>query len=138
MSRTILASSLLLVLSAFALRAQPIAVGGSVRGPDGKALPGAAVELVSLGAVEPAAHPALPPAAQGTSDATGAFRLQASEAGLFKVRVSARGCAPVETDLIPLLEPVELPPLDLALAAPAIGTFRRAGASVPPVERSAR
>ncbi|MEO8382542.1 MAG: carboxypeptidase regulatory-like domain-containing protein [Acidobacteriota bacterium] len=54
-------------------------------------------------------HP--PPLSQTTTDGEGRFRLSAPAIGMYRVTVRVAGAVPAETALLPLLAPVELPPL---------------------------
>jgi len=116
-------SILFLVLTASVLAfstaaAEGIAIGGRVLVPGGAPLPEADVQLLPLldplgevGSVLTAAK--LEPVSRALTDSEGRFRIEAPHAGLWTVRVQAPGFAPLETDLKPLIEPVELPDAEL-------------------------
>ncbi len=101
--------------------AAPIQVSGRVAGtPD--ALAGTTVELVLRPGGPPAPAPASsqppppPPATPAISArprADGGFVLAAPEAGLYRLRLQAPGFAALEIPLLPLVEDVELPPVEL-------------------------
>jgi protocatechuate 3,4-dioxygenase beta subunit len=95
-------SLLLFLLGAPALAA-PLPVSGRVVGPGGRPLAGAVIELFPL------SGPVQKPVSRSSSRPDGAFRLEAPETGMWTVRVSAQGYLPVETDLVPLVEPADLP-----------------------------
>lgn len=110
----------LLVLLIPALAAAvPISINGSVIGPGGSPVSGARVLLIPFPKageaarleMEGKADPEL--AATATTGADGAFRLEAPEAGMWKVAVQAKGMVPQEALLAPLLEETELPPARL-------------------------
>jgi hypothetical protein len=112
--------SLTLGVLSFALLAGPAAaadgipVGGRVLLPWGEPLAEADLRLDTLSppleriraqlADEPAE-----PAARARSDAQGRFRIDAPHAGLWVLRVEAPGFVPLEFELKPLIEPLELP-----------------------------
>lgn len=62
-------------------------------------------------ALEGKAHPE--PVASVSTGTDGAFRLEAPEAGMWKVRVEAPGLVPREIDLVPLIEVVDLPTVEM-------------------------
>ena len=117
-------SILFLVLTACMLAfsaaaAEGIAISGRVLVPGGAPLPQADVQLLPLldplgkvGSVLTEAE--LEPVSRALTSSEGRFRLEAPHAGLWTVRVQAPGFAPLETDLQPLIEPVELPDAELA------------------------
>lgn len=99
----------LLIISAAVCGAAPIPITGKVVDAQGRALPGARVEL-------------LPPASSSErqkprvvvqSDPSGSFSLSAPESTPWIVRIEASGFVPGEIDL-PALEAVELPTAALA------------------------
>jgi uncharacterized GH25 family protein len=110
---------LLLLLPALAAAA-PIPVTGMVfNSAGGSPVAGARVLLVPAPSLaesarlelEGKAHP--DPAVTALTGADGAFRLEAPEAGMWEVVVEAKGMAPQEILLQPLLEETELPPVRL-------------------------
>jgi len=109
---------LALVIPAFA-GAAPIPVGGQVYGPGGSPLEGARVLLLPVAGIAEASRLELEgkagpdPVATVSTKADGAFRLQAPEAGMWKVEVRAPGLLPQEILLTPLVEETELPSLKL-------------------------
>jgi protocatechuate 3,4-dioxygenase beta subunit len=96
-----------------------IAVGGRVEGADGSPLAGARVSLLPVPSSAEEDRLALlgkagpDPVATASTGPDGAFRLAAPAAGMWKVRVEARGLVPREFDLVPLLEETELPAVKL-------------------------
>jgi protocatechuate 3,4-dioxygenase beta subunit len=58
--------------------------------------------------------PRVEPVARAATDELGRFQLPSPHAGLWVVRVEGRGFAPLMTELVPLLEPTELPDAELA------------------------
>jgi protocatechuate 3,4-dioxygenase beta subunit len=96
-----------------------IPVGGQVLDSKGKPFQGASVRLVpwspkfDLWAMQLAGRWEPEPAARGTSDAQGRFRLTAPEAGMWRVIVEAPGKVPRQHGLVPLLDATELPPAHL-------------------------
>ncbi len=105
----------LLFLASSSLHALPIPVSGRVVDANGQEI---AAARVALSAVLPngegmrleasgKARPA--PAATVVSDALGAFRLMAPDAGMFRLRVESPGAVPVEALLTPLTQESELP-----------------------------
>jgi protocatechuate 3,4-dioxygenase beta subunit len=109
----------LLAFLAVPLHAVKIPVTGRVLTPDGKAAPGVRVALIPIvsevefakldlsGKTGPA------PAAAVSTGPAGAFQLTAPDAGMWKVRLEASGCVPLEALLLPLLEEAELPDAQL-------------------------
>jgi uncharacterized GH25 family protein len=74
---------------------------------------------VKIEAVPLATADSTPPVATAMSDASGRFRLEVPESGMWTVFVRAQGYVPLETELAPLVEPVDLPPARLE-AAPQV------------------
>lgn len=110
----------LLLLSPALLRAAaPVAVTGTVSGPGGSPVQGGRALLLPLVKATEAARLELEgkadpePVATAAIGADGSFRLQAPEAGMWKVAVQAQGMVPREILLQPLLEETELPALKL-------------------------
>ncbi|MFL6293896.1 MAG: carboxypeptidase regulatory-like domain-containing protein [Thermoanaerobaculia bacterium] len=119
----------LLLIPALALGANtaPIPVSGLVlgpgsgpgAGPGGSPVAGARVLLVPIPSLAEAARLELEgkadpePAVAAATGADGSFRLEAPEAGMWKVAVQAKGMVPQEILLQPLLEETELPPVRL-------------------------
>jgi len=99
--------------------ADPIPITGKVLDAQGRALPGARVELEPLGrsferqrlALERRTAPE--PVSAVSSDGSGFFSLAAPDVGMWTVRIKARGFAPRRLDLTPLLEALEMPPFEL-------------------------
>ncbi len=97
------------------LHAVKLSITGRAVDPGGKGAAGAKVLLIPVpSAVEGAklamAGKADPePVATATTDASGGFQLAAPDAGMWKVRVEARGFVPFEAQLSPLVEDAELP-----------------------------
>ncbi len=109
--------SVLLVVSAAS--ASEIRIGGRVLLPGGTPLPNAEVTLSPIaGAYEESrtVMEQLPPesAARTLTGEGGRFELMAPHAGLWKVSVEAAGFVPLETELRPLIEPLELPDAELS------------------------
>lgn len=106
-----------LVLAGGALHAVPIPISGQVLDAAGKPIAGAQAQLyprLSLyEGLKASAAGMPPPATTAVTDAAGRFRFQAPEPGMWRVRVEARGSAARKIDLMPLLEPTELPPVRL-------------------------
>jgi hypothetical protein len=116
--RRLLAGLAVLGLAAPALPAlaAPIFVSGRVTGPEGTAVPGARVRLLSqpgtwtqgLAALRGEADP--PAAAEAAVDAGGRFRLEAPGIGLWMVVAEAPGRVPVEVRRLALTDPAEIDP----------------------------
>jgi protocatechuate 3,4-dioxygenase beta subunit len=128
---------LCLAVSALPAGAAPIAISGSVTGPEGEAVAGARVRLLpqpgvwaqGLAAFRGEGDP--PAVAQGTVDAAGRFRLEAPRVGLWTVVAEAPGRVPVELRRLSLTDPVELDP---AILIEDVGArFRVFGADGRPV-----
>jgi uncharacterized GH25 family protein len=109
--------SLLFLLFGAAIPAMavPISITGQFMGEGGHGAARVKVELVPLAAASDSA----PPLATAASDASGRFRLEAPEPGMWKVLAHAEGYMPLETELAPLVEPADLPPAKLK-AAPQV------------------
>lgn len=107
--------SLLFLLFGAAVPAMavPLAITGQLVGKEGQGIAGGKVEAVPLAATADSS----PPLATAVSDASGRFRLEVPEPGMWKVLASAEGCVPLETELAPLVEPADLPPAKLMAAA---------------------
>ncbi len=123
MFRRAVTLTLLLQVIPSVLLAAGIPILGRVLGPDGEAK--ARVE-VSLEPIPPTYQRAVlrlagqpgPEAVVNTrTSSDGTFELEAPEAGMWKVVVSARGMLRMEQRLIPLVEESVLPPLTLTPAA---------------------
>jgi protocatechuate 3,4-dioxygenase beta subunit len=120
-SRVILLISVLTFLATSSL-ASDVVIGGRILVPGGDPLAEAEVLLLPLGdgldealaALE--ARP-LEPVAHTLTERDGHFELQAPHAGLWKVRVEAPGFVPLEADLRPLIESLELPDAQLSTDA---------------------
>ncbi len=99
-----------------------IAVAGRVVTPPEQQVPGVVVELTPL--VDELERPDL--TRKGSSDAErhsmaavgpdGYFRLEAPGKGMWKLRAIADGYVPAEIELVPLIESIVLPPLQLQVA----------------------
>jgi protocatechuate 3,4-dioxygenase beta subunit len=107
--------TLALLLAGSSLDASPIPIGGQVLDSDGKPVAGAKaillphIPLFERQKLSLAARMEPDPAATAATDAGGRFRVEAPEAGMWRVRVEAQGFAPRQFELVPLLEAVELP-----------------------------
>jgi hypothetical protein len=107
------------MLAAHHAAAEEIQIGGIVQLPGGAPL--AEIEVLLFPLLDPlneartVMDPAPPePVARALTNAKGRFRLVAPHAGLWSVRVAAAGFVPEEAVLQPLIEEVELPPLELS------------------------
>lgn len=104
-------------------QAEPVAVGGKVLDGRGKPLAKATVQLLpevthyERNRLRTQAKAGPEPAVTAATDAAGKFRITAPAPGLWRVRVEARGFAPRELTLHPLLEETELPEARLEAAA---------------------
>lgn len=109
--------SLLFLLFGAAIPAMavPISISGQFVGEGGHGVAGVRVEVVPLAS---SADPP-PPLATAASGASGRFRLEVPEPGMWKVLARAQGYLPMETELTPLVEPADLPPIQLK-AAPQV------------------
>lgn len=99
--------------------AEEVSIGGRVILPWGGPLAEAEVQLRPLLAplVEARARLAgetAGPAARARTADDGRYRIQAPHAGLWTVRVEAPGFVPLEFDLQPLIEPLELPDAEMS------------------------
>ncbi len=95
-------------------------ISGSVLHEDGMGLPGVRVELLQLptnfeiqSALLAEQWPLGEPVAETRTDATGRFELVAPELGLWRLRLSAPGLLTLQALTVPVVEPVELPPVSL-------------------------
>jgi uncharacterized GH25 family protein len=111
--------SLLVLLTLAQASASDIRLGGKVLAPGDIPLPKAEVLLLPIadplfeaGAIMEARAPE--PAARTLTDEHGRFELLAPSAGLWKVRVAAAGFVTSELQLRPLIEPAELPDVELS------------------------
>lgn len=102
----------------------PIPVTGQILDVQGRALPGARVELAPI---TRAGRPEAEPVASAVTDGSGVFSLKAPDAGMWTVRIKSQGLAAAAVDLIPLLEPVELEPVRLQTGAPPSSSRRKPG-----------
>ncbi|HEV2845430.1 MAG TPA: carboxypeptidase regulatory-like domain-containing protein, partial [Thermoanaerobaculia bacterium] len=110
---------LLLLLPVALVAAVPLDVRGTVRGPDGRPLAGAQVDLLPLrsnletsrGLLAGAGGPE--PVASVRSDSLGRFAAPAPGTGVWKVTVKAEGFVPMQYSPLPVANAVELPPLTL-------------------------
>jgi protocatechuate 3,4-dioxygenase beta subunit len=117
--RSCLVGLLVLSLGSAAL-ASEIPIGGRIVIAGGKPLADAEVALLALpdslaeagGLLEDT--PA-EPVARALSDKQGRFELAAPHAGLWRVRIDAPGLVPLQSDLGPLIEPLELPDAELSV-----------------------
>lgn len=108
--------------------AVPISITGQLAGGEGHGVSGVKVELMPLAGSSDSAQPL----ATATSDASGRFRLEAPEPGMWKVIAHAEGYVPLETELAPLVEPTDLPPTKLKAASQAeIRVVREDGSPLP-------
>jgi hypothetical protein len=124
MHRSAAAFTLWVLATAAPGGADPIPIKGRVLDGQGKALPGARVELALLAAQ---GRPQPAPVGSASTDGSGTFSLVAPDAGMWRVRVQAPGFLTGEVDLIPLLEERELTPIEL-----------QKGTAVPPARVEAR
>ena len=99
---------------------------GTVRLSDGSPAAAARVELIPL-PPRPAAsrlllagHSGAEPVASATVDAAGRYRLQAPEAGVYRLRVRAPGHLPMQRVPLVLYQPVELAPAVLPRAGDSV------------------
>lgn len=108
---------ILLLLSSPALAAS-IPVGGQVSPPvkDARALLLPLVSEIEAGRLELEGKADPEPVASAAVAADGSFRLEAPEPGMYRVRVQAPGLVPRERQLAPLLEEMDLPPVELEKA----------------------
>jgi protocatechuate 3,4-dioxygenase beta subunit len=112
-------SLLFLLLLPAAAAAAPIAVSGQVSGPGGSPVSGARVFLIPIPTLAETARLELEgradpePVATASTGTDGSFRVQAPDAGMWKVAVQAKGMLPQEFLLQPLLEETELPALEM-------------------------
>ena len=104
----------LLLLASPAAAAETLTVGGRVLLPWGEPLAEAELRLDTMApGVErlrrELADETVEPAARARTDARGRFKIEAPHPGLWVLRAEAPGFVPVEYELKPLIEPVELP-----------------------------
>lgn len=124
------------LLAVTAARAGEIEVGGRVLLPWGEPLAEAEVRLDPLisplerlrALLEEDAEP-IAPVARARTDAEGRFRLAAPNPGLWTVRVEASGFVPLEFELEPLIEPVELPDAEMSTDSGLTVTVTGGGAT---------
>ena len=93
--------------------AVPVSITGQLVGGEGRGVARVQVELVPLASSSGSARPL----ATAVSDASGRFRLEAPEPGMWRVLAHAEGYVPLETELAPLVEPADLPPAKLKAAS---------------------
>jgi uncharacterized GH25 family protein len=116
---TLLIAALALTATVLPAFAEGVTVGGRVLVQGGAPLAEARVSLYPMtdplsrardlrAGIEPE------PAARVLTDAAGRYRLDAPHAGLWTVRVEAKGFAPLAHRLVPLIEPIELSDARLA------------------------
>ncbi|HWN40959.1 MAG TPA: carboxypeptidase-like regulatory domain-containing protein, partial [Thermoanaerobaculia bacterium] len=105
---------LILLLSSPALAA-PIPIGGQVSPvvKDARALLIPVVSEIEAGRLELEGKADPEPVASAAVAADGSFRLDAPEPGMYRVMVQAPGFVPRERRLTPLLEEMDLPPVEL-------------------------
>jgi uncharacterized GH25 family protein len=109
-----LAPLLLTVLLSSPLHAAKIPISGRVVDPGGKAAAGVKVLLIPVptavesAKLELAGKIHLEPAVTATTDSSGAFQIAAPDAGMWRVRIEARGFVPLEMWLVPLVDETEL------------------------------
>ncbi|HEX6898357.1 MAG TPA: carboxypeptidase-like regulatory domain-containing protein [Thermoanaerobaculia bacterium] len=100
-------------------QASGISIDGCVAAPGGRPVAGIRVDLRPVlsihenGVRELQGQGAPEPVERTATDADGCFTLRAPAAGMWKVGVEASGFVPVEHGLIPLLEDISLPIVDL-------------------------
>jgi uncharacterized GH25 family protein len=115
-----LAPLLLAVLFPSSLHAAKIPISGRAVDSGGKAVAAAKVLLIPIptvaesGKLELAGKADPEPAVSATTDASGGFQIAAPDAGMWKVRIEARGMVPLETLLQPLVDEVDLPDAKLS------------------------
>ena len=102
----------LLFGAAIPAMAVPISISGQFVGEEGRGIAGVKVEVVPLAS----SADSRPPLATTSSDASGRFRLEIPEPGMWGVLAHAQGYIPLETELAPLVEPADLPPVRLKTA----------------------
>jgi hypothetical protein len=115
-----LAPLLLAVLLPSSLYAAKVPVSGRVVDSGGKAVAAAKVLLIPIpaaaesGKLELAGKADPEPAVAAATDASGVFQIAAPDAGMWKVRIEARGLVPLEILLQPLVDEMDLPDAKLA------------------------
>jgi protocatechuate 3,4-dioxygenase beta subunit len=98
--------------------ASAVPIHGRVLSAAGRPLSGAEVTLAPMpSALTPDPAPSAPSARTAT-DAQGDFALDAPGPGLWRLRLQASGSGTVVCDLVPLLDAVEIPTLNLPPAVP--------------------
>ncbi|HEX4965027.1 MAG TPA: carboxypeptidase-like regulatory domain-containing protein [Thermoanaerobaculia bacterium] len=114
MKRALIPFAVAVVLSPSPLLAAKVPVSGRAVDASGKGVAGAKVLLVPVptaaeqGKLELAGKIAPEPAVTAVTDAAGAFQVTAPDAGMWKVRIEARGLVPLEMALTPLVDETEL------------------------------
>ncbi len=116
------ALSLLSLLLAVPSAAAEVRIGGRLALPSGVGLADVEVTLVPLLSAPARARTLLEgtpidPVARGRTGEDGRFAVVAPHAGLWRVRAEAEGLVPLEFDLEPLIEPIELPEAELVADA---------------------
>lgn len=110
-----LAAAVFLLSLASPLHAAKVSITGRAVDPGGKGVSGAKVLLIPVPPTVETVKLALAgktdpePAVTAATDSSGTFQIAAPDAGMWKVRVEARGFVPLEASLSPLLEDTELP-----------------------------
>jgi protocatechuate 3,4-dioxygenase beta subunit len=99
----------------------PVLITGQILDPQGRVLPGARVELAPIAR---AGRLEAEPVGTAVSDASGVFSLKVPAAGMWTVRVKAPGYAGA-VELTPLLEALELAPIELRPGAPPADPRRK-------------
>lgn len=114
------ASASFLLLLAFPLHAAKIPVNGRVLDVGGKPAPNAVASLILVlpeverGRLELEGKTGPEPASTAAADAEGFFRLEAPDAGIWRVKVEAPGFVPQQIALAPLVDEMDLPEVRLA------------------------
>ncbi len=112
MQRVLVPLVLSVVLSS-SLHAAKIPISGRVVDPGGKGVAGAKVLLAPVPTATERARLELAgktsePAGTAATDASGAFQIAAPDAGMWNVRIEARGFVPLEMPLTPLVDETDL------------------------------